>query len=156
MRDGPEQDLVAGFAARIQGIGPQLGVTEFSITRLREKRGQDAGARQAAELTALRDALEKLDQKYGRGVRVALDERGTQLTSRDFAGKLMQWIASGTGHVSFLIGGADGLDDALRRDCDFLLSLGRATWPHMLARAMLCEQIWRALSIQSNHPYHRD
>ena len=70
--------------------------------------------------------------------------------------KLQGWIERGDSHVTFVIGGADGLDDAVRARADLVLSFGPMTWPHMLARVLLCEQIWRAVSILTRHPYHRD
>ncbi|WP_421851553.1 23S rRNA (pseudouridine(1915)-N(3))-methyltransferase RlmH [Novosphingobium sp.] len=87
---------------------------------------------------------------------VALDERGEQLKSTAFAALLGRWRDDGIREARFLIGAADGHDGALRADADLLLAFGAATWPHMLARAMLTEQLWRATSILSGHPYHRD
>jgi 23S rRNA (pseudouridine1915-N3)-methyltransferase len=87
---------------------------------------------------------------------VMLDETGEVLPSRDFAGRLEKWRDGGVREARFLIGAADGFDDAHRASADLLLSFGRATWPHLLARAMLAEQLWRATSILANHPYHRE
>lgn len=87
---------------------------------------------------------------------VMLDETGTTLSSRDFAATLEQWRDAGVREARFLIGAADGFDDAQRGMADLLLSFGRATWPHLLVRAMLAEQLWRATSILANHPYHRE
>ena len=87
---------------------------------------------------------------------VALDERGKQLRSTDFAALLGRWRDDGVRETRFLIGAADGHDGALRGEADLLLAFGAATWPHMLARVMLAEQLWRATSILSGHPYHRD
>ncbi|OYU36618.1 23S rRNA (pseudouridine(1915)-N(3))-methyltransferase RlmH [Novosphingobium sp. PASSN1] len=87
---------------------------------------------------------------------VALDERGEQLTSTAFAALLGRWRDDGVREARFLIGAADGHDAELREKADVLLAFGAATWPHMLARAMLVEQLWRATSILSGHPYHRD
>ena len=87
---------------------------------------------------------------------VALDERGQQLTSTAFATLLGRWRDDGVREARFLIGAADGHDAVLREQADVLLAFGAATWPHMLARAMLVEQLWRATSILSGHPYHRD
>lgn len=87
---------------------------------------------------------------------VMLDETGDVLASRSFAEKLGRWRDDGVREARFLIGAADGFDDAARADADLLLSFGRATWPHLLARAMLAEQLWRATSILANHPYHRE
>jgi 23S rRNA (pseudouridine1915-N3)-methyltransferase len=87
---------------------------------------------------------------------VMLDETGEVLPSKTFAEKLGRWRDDGVREARFLIGAADGFDDADRAQADLLLSFGRATWPHMLARAMLAEQLWRATSILANHPYHRE
>ncbi|QBM76735.1 23S rRNA (pseudouridine(1915)-N(3))-methyltransferase RlmH [Sphingomonas sp. AAP5] len=87
---------------------------------------------------------------------VMLDETGQVLPSRDLAATLEKWRDSGVREARFLIGAADGFDDAQRASADLLLSFGRATWPHLLARAMLAEQLYRATSILANHPYHRE
>ena len=89
-------------------------------------------------------------------VTILLDERGTILSSTDFAKKLEVWRDGGKREARFLIGAADGHDEALRGSADLMLSFGLATWPHMLARAMLAEQLFRATSILANHPYHRE
>jgi 23S rRNA (pseudouridine1915-N3)-methyltransferase len=88
--------------------------------------------------------------------RVLLDETGEMLGSLDFARRLERWRDDGVREARFLIGAADGFDDAERAEADMLLSFGRATWPHLLARAMLAEQLFRATSILANHPYHRE
>ncbi|MDB5703336.1 MAG: rRNA ((1915)-N(3))-methyltransferase RlmH [Sphingomonas bacterium] len=87
---------------------------------------------------------------------VMLDETGEVLPSRAFADRLEKWRDGGVRETRFLIGAADGFEDADRARADLLLSFGRATWPHLLARAMLAEQLWRATSILANHPYHRE
>ena len=87
---------------------------------------------------------------------VVLDEKGQMLGSVDFARQLEQWRDAGVREARFLIGGADGFGDVERAEADLLLSFGRATWPHLLARGMLAEQLWRATSILANHPYHRE
>ena len=92
----------------------------------------------------------------GKAITVVLDEKGKALSSIDFAAKLEGWRDQGRREVRFLIGAADGHDGATRDEADLLLSFGPATWPHMMARAMLAEQLYRAISILSNHPYHRD
>jgi 23S rRNA (pseudouridine1915-N3)-methyltransferase len=78
------------------------------------------------------------------------------LGSRDFAARLKAWEEQGASEILFLLGGADGLSPELRSQANFVLSLGQMTWPHLLARAMLVEQIYRAQQILSGHPYHRD
>ncbi|MDY6407788.1 MAG: 23S rRNA (pseudouridine(1915)-N(3))-methyltransferase RlmH [Pseudomonadota bacterium] len=87
---------------------------------------------------------------------VALDERGEVPSSRAFAEKLGRWRDSGTPGVAFLIGGADGHAESVRKRADYLLSFGRMTLPHFLARVVLAEQIYRAKTILDGHPYHRD
>lgn len=87
---------------------------------------------------------------------VMLDETGDAPGSVAFAEKLGKWHDEGAREVRFLIGAADGFSDEERKAADYLLSFGRLTWPHLLARAMLAEQLWRASSILANHPYHRE
>ena len=87
---------------------------------------------------------------------VMLDETGEVLPSKAFADRIGRWRDDGVREIRCMIGAADGFDDAERARADLLLSFGRATWPHMLARAMLAEQLWRAASILANHPYHRE
>ena len=89
-------------------------------------------------------------------ITIVLDERGEALTSSALAKKLEHWRDTGRREARFLIGAADGHDETMRESADLLLSFGPATWPHMLARAMLAEQLFRATSILANHPYHRD
>jgi 23S rRNA (pseudouridine1915-N3)-methyltransferase len=88
-------------------------------------------------------------------ISIVLDERGPALSSTELARKLEGWRDGGKREARFLIGGADGHDDASRAQADLLLSFGPATWPHLLVRAMLAEQLFRATSILANHPYHR-
>lgn len=85
-----------------------------------------------------------------------LDERGKSLGSMEFADKLSNITMDGINKVQFVLGGADGFSDDLRKRANFLLSFGKQTWPHMLARIMLIEQIYRAVQIQAGHPYHRE
>ena len=88
--------------------------------------------------------------------RILLDEKGETLSSTQFAHKLERWRDDGVREARFMIGAADGFDDAARDEADLLFSFGRATWPHLMARAMLAEQLFRATSILANHPYHRE
>jgi 23S rRNA (pseudouridine1915-N3)-methyltransferase len=86
---------------------------------------------------------------------VLLDEKGRQLSSEDLARQLETWRDGGIREARFVIGAADGHEDAERAEADVLLAFGAATWPHLLARAMLLEQLFRATSILAGHPYHR-
>lgn len=88
--------------------------------------------------------------------RVVLDETGEALGSVALARTLERWRDDGVREARFLLGAADGFDEAERGQADLLLSFGRATWPHLLARAMLAEQLFRATAILANHPYHRE
>lgn len=87
---------------------------------------------------------------------IALDEKGKVLTSREFASRLSELSTQGLTDVQFLIGGADGLNDEIRKRARFLLAFGPQTWPHMMVRVMLLEQLYRAQQIIAGHPYHRD
>lgn len=98
----------------------------------------------------------KLPEMQPNSILVVLDERGQALSSMDLAKKLESWRDSGKREVRFLIGAADGHDQDQRRQADLLMSFGPATWPHLLVRAMLAEQLFRATSILANHPYHRE
>jgi 23S rRNA (pseudouridine1915-N3)-methyltransferase len=89
-------------------------------------------------------------------VLVALDEKGKALSSREFALKLGAWRDDGIADLAFLVGGADGLDQSIREKAALVLSLGPMTWPHLLVRGMLAEQLYRAQSILTGHPYHRE
>jgi len=110
----------------------------------------------ATRVTELPDSGGRLPPEPPRCKRVVLDEKGEALPSRALADRLERWRDEGVREARFLLGAADGLDDAARDGADLLLSFGRATWPHLLARAMLAEQLFRATSILANHPYHRE
>jgi len=108
------------------------------------------------KLTELPDRGGKIPDAAPASVTVVLDERGEPLSSTELARMLERWRDGGKREARFLIGAADGHDDAQRAGADLLLSFGPATWPHLLARAMLAEQLFRATSILANHPYHRE
>jgi 23S rRNA (pseudouridine1915-N3)-methyltransferase len=108
------------------------------------------------KLTELPESGGKLPPPPENGVTILLDEKGEQLGSLDFARRLEAWRDGGRREARFMIGGADGFDDAIRASADLLLAFGKATWPHLLASALLAEQLWRATSILANHPYHRE
>jgi 23S rRNA (pseudouridine1915-N3)-methyltransferase len=139
LRDGPEAALFARYNARLR--------PKFAVTEIAEARGAPAEVKRR-EGTALLAALP------AGAFMVALDQDGTTPDSAEFARLLERWLAAGRA-VCFLIGGAEGLDAAVIARADHVLSLGRLTWPHFLARAMLAEQVFRARSIAAGHPYHR-
>jgi 23S rRNA (pseudouridine1915-N3)-methyltransferase len=108
------------------------------------------------KLTELPESGGRVPPPGENSVTVLLDEKGEQLPSLAFAKKLEAWRDGGRREARFLLGGADGFGDEERAQADLLLAFGKATWPHLLARAMLAEQLFRATSILANHPYHRE
>ncbi|HEY8964190.1 MAG TPA: 23S rRNA (pseudouridine(1915)-N(3))-methyltransferase RlmH, partial [Alphaproteobacteria bacterium] len=100
-----------------------------------------------------KDILAKLDKD---AFVVILDERGKELGSTQFADVMQIAMNNGKSHLQAVIGGADGLTDEIRQRADLILAFGRLTWPHMLARIMLLEQLYRAKQILAGHPYHRE
>ncbi|MDR2364722.1 MAG: 23S rRNA (pseudouridine(1915)-N(3))-methyltransferase RlmH [Zoogloeaceae bacterium] len=117
--------------------------------RAEARDGRNRAQLLAAEKTRILTALED----YPR--RIALDERGRDLTTRQFADEMDAWMQDGAA-VAFLIGGADGLDATLKSRAHCRLRLSSLTLPHGIARLLLCEQIYRAISLMKNHPYHRE
>jgi 23S rRNA (pseudouridine1915-N3)-methyltransferase len=108
------------------------------------------------KVTELPDRGGKVPELPASSIKLVLDERGSALSSTELAKKLEAWRDAGKREARFLIGAADGHGDADRASADLLLSFGPATWPHLLVRAMLAEQLFRATSILANHPYHRE
>ena len=108
------------------------------------------------KLTELSESSRRIIEPAPGAVTIVLDERGNALSSMELAKKLERWRDAGKREARFLIGAADGHGDAQKEGADLLLSFGPATWPHLLARAMLAEQLFRATSILANHPYHRE
>lgn len=108
------------------------------------------------KLTELPDTGGRMPEPVSNGVTILLDEKGESLSSVELAARLEKWRDGGKREARFVIGAADGHGDAERAEADLLLSFGKATWPHLLARAMLAEQLFRATSILANHPYHRE
>lgn len=145
LRAGPERDLVDDYAARFDRTGRSLGLGPLLETEIEGRKLSGP----AAEADALSRAVPAGD------VLVALDERGRTVSSPELADRLAGWRDEGRPGVTFVIGGADGLSRELRRRADLALSFGPMVWPHMLARVMLAEQLYRAASILSGSPYHR-
>jgi 23S rRNA (pseudouridine1915-N3)-methyltransferase len=146
LRAGPERTLADDYIARFNRTGRPLGLGPLTEHEVEDRRG--GGMVAEAELLA-RAAPQG-------AVTVALDERGQMLTSPDLARHLARWRDEGRGDAAFLIGGADGLAPPLRDRADLLLSFGPMVWPHMLVRVMLAEQLYRAATILSGGPYHRE
>jgi 23S rRNA (pseudouridine1915-N3)-methyltransferase len=149
MKRGPERELATRYLDRAVQAGKPLGLTGFTVGELAESRAASAAARKSEEAAALAEALPE-------GVVVALDEAGRSLGSEAFARRLERWRDDGRPAVSFVIGGADGLDRALVEGAELALSFSPLTWPHQLVRIMLAEQLYRAVTILSGHPYHRE
>ena len=149
MKRGPETDLAARYADRLKKATRPLGLGWEGVFELSEAREATASLRQEAEATAI------LDRVPPGAAIVALDERGTALTSEAFATMVATRRDGGIPHLAFTIGGPDGHGEALRERADLLLALGPMTWPHQLARVLLLEQLYRAATILAGHPYHR-
>lgn len=148
MKSGPERELVSRYLDRASASGKPLALTGFDVIELGESRAGSAAARKVEEARGLRVALPD-------GIRVALDERGKSLGSDAFASLLARWRDDGRPAASFVIGGADGIDPDLVGKADLSLSFSPMVWPHQLVRIMLAEQLYRATTILSGHPYHR-
>lgn len=145
LRSGPERDLIDDYLKRFDRTGRNLGLGPVQLHEVEDKKGGGM----AAEAVLL-------DRAVPDGALIcALDERGKSMSSPDFAQLLAKWRDTGRSDVAFVIGGADGIDKGLRARADASLSFGKMVWPHMLARAMLTEQLYRAASILSGSPYHR-
>jgi 23S rRNA (pseudouridine1915-N3)-methyltransferase len=141
LRAGPEKALVDAYLGRL--------AWPVSVREVAKMRAREPVVRRERENRLLLAALPA-------GARlVALDSRGLALDSEGFAARLGDWQDRGVAELGFLVGGADGLEAATLARAELVLSFGRMTWPHLLARAMLAEQLYRAQSILAGHPYHR-
>lgn len=149
LKAGPERDLCARYLDRAAKAGRGLGFSGFGVRETTEARAARAADRKRDEADAILAALSKDTQL------VCLEEGGQPLASEAFAAWLARGVAEGVGVSSFVIGGADGLDPRLAERAALRLSLSRLTFPHGLARILLAEQFYRAMTILSGHPYHR-
>lgn len=149
MKAGAERDLLDRYLDRARKTGRALGVTGIALVEIPESRAQRPEARKADEAGSLLAGIPA-------GARlVVLDENGKNLTSPAFSDRLDAWKNEGVPEVVFALGGADGHGAEVLARADLKLALGAMTWPHQIARILLAEQIYRALTIQSGHPYHR-
>ncbi|MFK7869758.1 MAG: 23S rRNA (pseudouridine(1915)-N(3))-methyltransferase RlmH [Roseobacter sp.] len=145
LRLGPEKELVDDYLLRFDRTGRALGLGPAKLTEIDDRKNGGM----AGEARLLRRSIPQ-----GAHL-VVLDERGRLQSSPDFAKRLAGWRDSGRADVAFVVGGADGIDPALRAEADDALSFGKMVWPHMLVRVMLAEQLYRAASILAGSPYHR-
>lgn len=149
LRDGPERELAQRYCKRAQQLGRRIGFRDTEVVEIRESRAQDIGRRMIEESIALSSVIPD------KAATVILDERGDNLDSAALAALLQRWRDDGRPAAVFIIGGDDGLAQSLRDKATLRLAFGAATWPHQLVRVMLLEQIYRAVTILSGHPYHR-
>lgn len=145
LRAGPEKDLIDDYLTRFDRTGRSMALGPAQIVEVEDRKGGGM----AAEAVLLEKAIP------AGALICVLDERGTVETSPAFAKRLGHWRDGGCSDLAFGIGGADGIDAALRGRADHALSFGKMVWPHMLVRVMLAEQLYRAASILSGGPYHR-
>jgi len=149
MKAGPERELADRYFDRFGKSGPAVGLDFAGIVETPESRAQIAAERKREEGRALQGHLQP------GAVLMLLDERGRSFTSEELAGRIGLLRDDGRKTLVIAIGGADGHDQSLRDQADLVVSLGALTWPHQLVRVMLGEQLYRAATILSGHPYHR-
>ena len=149
LKAGPERELAGRYLERASKLGRGIGLHPIEVIEIDESRARRPEERIAQEGAALAALM------TGDHVCVALDARGQSLTSEELANRLGRWRDGGRSAAYFLIGGADGLARNLTRPPDLMLAFGSTTWPHQLVRIMLLEQLYRAATILTGHPYHR-
>lgn len=149
LKGGPEKLLLDDYLSRLDAVGRGIGITGLPVAEVEEKRRCEGAELMEREAALLTGAMPK------GATLVALDERGRVETSEAFANRLGKWRDGGVQDIAFLIGGANGLSPSIRGNAAHIMAFGAMTWPHMLARVMLAEQLYRAVTILSGHPYHR-
>jgi 23S rRNA (pseudouridine1915-N3)-methyltransferase len=149
LKSGAEKELCADYAGRITLLGRKVGITGLAIRETAESALATRDQRIADEQAVLWSAVAQ------GAVTIALDERGTSPSSADFADLVRKSADDGHAELVFLLGGPDGHSSETRALANHVIALGKMTWPHRLARVMLLEQIYRAVTIIVNHPYHR-
>jgi 23S rRNA (pseudouridine1915-N3)-methyltransferase len=145
-----ESELSARYLKRAVQAGRNIGIRSIEVVEIRESKAAESERRKLEESIALANVIPD------GALIVLLDERGESLGSAAFAERVAQWRDGGQPSVAFIIGGADGIAENLRARTRATLSFGNATWPHQLVRIMLLEQLYRAVTILSGHPYHRE
>jgi len=149
MKTGPEKELADRYFERFAKAGPAIGLEFTGIAEIPEGRGQTASERRREEGQKLQGQL------HAGSALVLLDERGKNFSSEEFAGLIGLFRDGSRKALVVAIGGPDGHDQSLRDQADLVVSFGELTWPHQLVRVMLGEQLYRAATILSGHPYHR-
>lgn len=149
LKQGPERDLAERYRARFEDIGRKLGFRGLEIHDIPESRSRDTATRIAEEAAAIAALIPE------KSILITLDERGDNIDSAAFARHLGRWRDESIPSTVFVIGGADGLSPDLQHKARLRMAFGKATWPHQMVRVMLLEQIYRAATILSGHPYHR-
>ena len=149
MKAGPERELCERYLDRLKKSGGALGLDYAGTKEWPESRGSTAPERKREEAAQFRAALPD------RCVLVCFDETGRSIGSEAFAGEIASRLEGGVRDMVFCIGGPDGFDETLRSEAALVLSFGRMTFPHQIARILLAEQLYRAVTILSGHPYHR-
>jgi 23S rRNA (pseudouridine1915-N3)-methyltransferase len=149
LKDGPDRELADRYIKRLEQAGRALKFTPIDVIELPEARGDNVDTRKADEASRLIAKLAGVEYV------VAMDEHGRSLASPTFAELLAKKRDAGTGSLAFVIGGPDGHGPALLARADYKLTLSPMTLPHGLARIVLAEQLYRATTILSGHPYHR-
>lgn len=149
LKEGPDRALLERYTGLLGGLGRSCGLGPLQIVELPEARGQTAAIRGKDEAQRLLAASSSADH------RILLDERGRAHTSERFAETIGRLRDDGTREIAFLIGGADGHGSEAKAAADDTLGLSQFTLPHGLARIVLAEQLYRAVTILAGHPYHR-
>jgi 23S rRNA (pseudouridine1915-N3)-methyltransferase len=150
LKQGPDRELAERYRDRALKAGRALGLRGLDVIEVKESRAREADRRVTEEAIALAGAVPD------DAVKVVLDSRGQNASSDTFAQRIRAWREGGHQDVCFIVGGADGLAAGLLDTADLSIAFGSATWPHQLVRIMLMEQIYRAVTILSGHPYHRE
>ncbi|MEM8839799.1 MAG: 23S rRNA (pseudouridine(1915)-N(3))-methyltransferase RlmH [Pseudomonadota bacterium] len=149
LKDGPERTLFDRYRDRSASLAKGLGVKDLTVIEIPESRAGSPGQRQSEEGEALLKRVGSTDYC------IAFDERGKDLTSQQFAKLVARERDAGRADAFFIIGGADGLSEAVRTRANVILSFGSMTLPHQIVRILVAEQIYRTLTILAGHPYHK-
>ncbi|KAB0269157.1 23S rRNA (pseudouridine(1915)-N(3))-methyltransferase RlmH [Microvirga brassicacearum] len=148
LKSGPERELVERYRQRIEGLGRSLGVAGLDLVEFPESRARRDDDRRGEEAVAILE-------RTGSSALIAFDERGKSPSSDVFADRIRHWRDEGVAGIACVIGGPDGLDPQVLQRAKLVVSFGALTMPHQIVRALVAEQLYRALTIIAGHPYHR-